>query len=145
MSLKSRSGVPNQKSDSEKGAGSDVLTLLVAEDESVLRELTARVLRREGYFVLEAESAEAALEDHRAQMGRVDVLVSDVNLPGADGFQLFDWLRRFNPKLRVVFMSGSSRDSIVGSSRLPPGALFVEKPFEPRVLVSAIREAARPT
>ena len=145
MPLNSKSGDADRKPDLKNGANSGVLTLLVAEDEDVLRVLTARILRREGYVVLEAQSAEAALEDQQAQMGRVDVLVSDVNLSGADGFQLFSWLRRFNPRLKAVFMSGSCRDSAMKSDQLPPGTLFLEKPFDARGLVSAIREAVRPT
>ena len=140
MSLNSKSGVPNSQSESRENARGGVLTLLVVDDEVILRQLAARILRRENYIVLEAGSAGAALEEC-ARGGPVDMLVSDVNLPDFDGFALLEQLRRNNPALKAVLMSGSSLDSNVRRCCVPAGTLYLEKPFDPGELVSAVRDA----
>jgi DNA-binding response OmpR family regulator len=114
-------------------------TLLLADDEALLREILADVLRREGYYVLEAGTTESAVEVAQRRGNELDLLISDVHLPVVGGFQLLHTLRTTNPTLNAIFISGDSREAVCGRVNLPHGTLLLEKPFEARVLLSSIR------
>ena len=112
--------------------------VLVVEDSRTLRVLTARCLERHGYTVLLAASADEALE---AIQGRipVDVVLTDVVLPGASGPQLTTRLMEQHPRLKFVYMSGRS-DEAVMQRGVRAGIPFLYKPFTPEVLARTIRE-----
>jgi len=114
-------------------------TVLIVEDEMIIRELLSRVFRQAGYAVIEAGSPEDAFGAVRGQRHRVDLLVSDIGLPGSSGFEVFGELRRSNVGMRAVFISGSARESLPGVGELPAGAVFLEKPFESSTLLAAVR------
>ena len=117
-------------------------TLLVTDDEDVLRGLLVRILRRSEYQVLDADSAESALDIVQRHDGKVDLLISDIHMRQMDGFHLFEKLRKTNPNIRAIFISGSSSEG--GSpSRLPHATLFLGKPFDAGALLSAVRDALK--
>ncbi|WP_237214500.1 response regulator [Falsiroseomonas oryziterrae] len=104
----------------------DTRLLLLVEDDPLVRSTLAEALTGAGFEVLEAETAEAAL-DMVAQRDDLSVLFTDINLPGADGFALARAARRLRPKLPVVYASGRFREP--DARRALPGAAFLAKPF----------------
>jgi PAS domain S-box-containing protein len=117
------------------GAGFE--TILLAEDDDAIRVIARRSLGAAGYRVLDAASAGDALQI--AQGGEhVDLLVTDVILPGRNGWELSVELSRARPGLRVLFMSGYAAQH-GGGALLPDGVPFLEKPFTPDDLLRAVR------
>ena len=115
-------------------------TVLLAEDEAAVRVLVRRVLDRNGYRVLEAASGAEALkllEDHPEP---VDLLLTDVVMPGMSGRELADQLCLRFPTLRVLYMSGYTDEAIVHHGVLDPGIALLEKPFTPEILLRKIRD-----
>jgi two-component system, cell cycle sensor histidine kinase and response regulator CckA len=102
---------------------------------------TQRVLTRLGYSVLTATSAEAALHQLQDYAGGIDLLLSDVVLPGLDGVALARRLCQERPKLKVLFMSGYSEQTLRLPELMPGGFALVEKPFTASALAQAVRDA----
>ena len=120
------------------GAG----TVLVVEDDEVIRKLGARTLRGAGYFVLEAGTATEALEAARQRAWHVDLLLTDVMLPGMSGADLARRLTRRLPGLRVLFISGYPRDLLIERGVAPPDAAeLLEKPYTGSELLVQVRAA----
>jgi two-component system, cell cycle sensor histidine kinase and response regulator CckA len=120
------------------GRGSE--TVLLVEDEAVVRNLARRVLRDSGYRVIEARSGEEALRLAGEHPDRIDLLLTDVVMPGMNGRELADRLGEIRPGTRVVFMSGYTEDVIL--KRGVSGDLaFLAKPFTPPMLARSVREA----
>lgn len=118
-----------------------VLAQIADSNEDSLRALAARVLMEAGYRILEAASVDEALRVLQARGEVPDLLLTDVVLAGPQGGRvLADQLRERHPKLRVLFMSGYTRNSIVHSGRLDDGVDFLEKPFVPQALLQKVRE-----
>lgn len=119
-------------------------TLLLVDDEKLLREIIAKVLRREGYLVLEAATSDAAIDAANRSDRKPALLISDMALPGATGgLQLFAELRKLNPELKALFISGHSLEEVSQDTPLPKGTAFMEKPFENDAFVNAVREILR--
>ncbi len=117
--------------------GSD--TILLVEDDAAVRAATCIALRRYGYRVLEAASGEAALALFEARGNEVDLLVTDLVMPGKlSGRQLAEQIAERAPALRVLFTSGYSPDFNF-SLRLPRGQLLLQKPYSPSTLAGAVR------
>jgi two-component system cell cycle sensor histidine kinase/response regulator CckA len=114
-------------------------TVLVVEDADGLRELTKRLLERQGYIVLLAANADAALRLFE-QHASIDVLLTDVVMPGASGPELTKRLVERRPALKVIYMSGYTEDAIVQHGVLKPGIAFLDKPFTSETLERKIRE-----
>jgi CheY-like chemotaxis protein len=114
-------------------------TVLVVEDEDGLRELAKRLLLRQGYTVLVAANAQEALRLFAANQS-IDVLLTDVVMPGASGPELTRQLVEQRPALRVIYMSGYTEDAIVHHGILKPGIAFLNKPFNSETLGAKIRE-----
>ncbi|MBK5299089.1 MAG: response regulator [Vicinamibacteria bacterium] len=114
-------------------------TVLVVEDAEGLRELCQRLLQREGYTVLVAANADDALRlfDEHAS---IDVLLTDVVMPGASGPDLARQLVQRRPALKVIYMSGYTDDAITHHGIVDPGIAFVQKPFTSATLGLKIRE-----
>ena len=122
-------------------------TILIAEDNELVRGLAKAVLADRGYRVLEASNGNMALEASRRHDGPVHVLLTDILMPKMGGRELFDLLSRERPGLRAVFVSGYTEDAIAKDGRLPPGTVFQEKPFGPEALarkVSAVLDERLP-
>jgi CheY-like chemotaxis protein len=114
-------------------------TVLVVEDEKGLRELTKRLLERQGYTVLLAANADDALQlfDRNAS---IDLILTDVVLPGASGPELISKLAGRGPAPKVIYMSGYTEDAIVQHGVLKAGIAFLHKPFTSETLGRKIRE-----
>ena len=123
----------------ERGGG----VVLLVEDESLLRRIIERILRHAGYTVLAAENAETALALFRRDPGRVDLLLTDVVMPGMSGPRLYQECRTVRSDLPVLFMSGyPDRASSSPSGRLPAAPLL-DKPFSPEGLTTAVARVLR--
>jgi DNA-binding response OmpR family regulator len=116
-------------------------TILLVEDEAGIRALVRKILRREHYQVLEAGSAEEALAMASSASGRIDLLVTDVMLPGASGRELAEKIRETRQDLRVLYISGYTDDDAVRTGAIPPGSKFLQKPFTLGALVGKVRES----
>jgi PAS domain S-box-containing protein len=113
-------------------------TVLVVEDSAGLRELTKRLLEKQGYTVLVAESAEEAFRLFD-QNGSIDLLLTDVVMPGTSGPELTQRLVERWPALKVVFMSGYTEAAILHNGILNPGIAFLHKPFTSETLGRKVR------
>ena len=116
-------------------------TILLVEDEAGIRALVRKILKRERYNVLEAGSAEEASTVAGSFDGRIDLLLTDVMLPGMGGRELAEGLRESLPNLRVLYVSGFTDDESVQAGGFPPGSKFLQKPFTLTALVETVREA----
>jgi PAS domain S-box-containing protein len=114
-------------------------TILLVEDEDGVRTLTARVLRRAGFQVIEARHAEDALVAAHEHPYHLDLLLSDIVLPGMNGMVLSRRLAMFRPTTRVLLMSGYTSDEIVRRGLSEPGIGYLQKPFTPQDLVVKVR------
>jgi CheY-like chemotaxis protein len=112
--------------------------VLVVEDQRGVRQLVLRILTRHGYTVLEAANAADALALFEQQGSRIDLLLTDVVMPGMSGTVLAEKLCALRPDLSVLFMSGFTGTE--GSNRLPANATIVEKPFTASVLLQVVRD-----
>jgi PAS domain S-box-containing protein len=115
-------------------------TVLLVEDEDSVRSLTRRVLQRAGYQVLEAEDGERALAIARAHAGAIDLLLTDVVMPGGGGRRLAERMAAFRPSTRVLYMSGYPGDAIAEHG-LEPGVDLLPKPFTPESLLRRVADA----
>jgi CheY-like chemotaxis protein len=115
-------------------------SILLVDDDAGVREFARRVLAADGYAVLSASSASEALQLCDGHPGGVDLLFTDVVMPGMTGPALADALRARYPGIRVVFTSGRATDAIE-KAVLDPSVAFIAKPFTARDLTSKIREA----
>ena len=106
-----------------------------------MRSIVVKILVREKYNVLAAESGEAALRISDAHAGKIDLLISDMYMPGLRGPEVAQALAPRRPGLRVLFMSGyADQDSRSG---VPPGANFLNKPFSGKELGAAVDAALK--
>jgi CheY-like chemotaxis protein len=115
-------------------------TVLLVEDEPEVRRVCALTLRALGYAVIEAEDAAHALKLCAAGEPRVDVMLTDVVMPGMSGVALYERVRALRPGLKVLFMSGYTDRQIVDASTLTDSAAFMNKPFTPDTLGLRLRE-----
>jgi CheY-like chemotaxis protein len=115
-------------------------TILLVEDEEAVRNLTRRLLEAGGYTVLQASSAEQALEVEQRHSGRLDMLLTDVVMPGLSGPELARALFVSRPQMRVLYVSGYPDEAMASQGILEPDASFLQKPFTPEILARKIRE-----
>jgi two-component system cell cycle sensor histidine kinase/response regulator CckA len=116
-------------------------TILVTEDEGAVRALTQRMLTALGYTVLTASNAEEATLLVAQHPGRIDLLLTDVVMPGLSGPKLADEIRTAHPEIRTLYMSGYTDDEIDRGGRLDERAVLLEKPFTGERLALAVRAA----
>ena len=114
-------------------------TVLVVEDEKQVREVSVRALRAAGYQVLVAGGPYAALDLGDAALERVELLVTDVVMPGMDGRMLAEELRRNHPRLRVLYVSGYPREVIAERGVLEAGTELLAKPFTGAALLARVQ------
>lgn len=115
-------------------------TILLVEDEAVVRGLARRILEQAGYSVVEASRGDEALRFCAEHAAEVDLLLTDVVMPEMSGKQLVDQLKSQYPELKMVFMSGYTDESIVHHGVLDSSVEFIQKPFTPAALVRKVRE-----
>jgi CheY-like chemotaxis protein len=114
--------------------------VLLAEDEPLVAALIANALRKAGYTVLEARRGEPALEIVRAHAGVIDLLLTDVVMPGMNGRELADLIKTIRPETRVLYMSGYSDDAMLRRGVETASAHFIQKPFSMEALKIKLRE-----
>jgi PAS domain S-box-containing protein len=122
------------------GADCGTETILVVEDEPAVLTLSRRALEAQGYLVLAAADATAALRLVERHGGTIHLLLTDVVMPGLSGRDLADRLAARRPGIRVLYMSGYPGDAVVQHGELPPGSAFLQKPFSPDTLARKVRD-----
>jgi two-component system cell cycle sensor histidine kinase/response regulator CckA len=115
-------------------------SVMLVEDDAAVRVLARDVLRLRGYSVVEAANGEEAVRLARTREGPLDLLITDLVMPGMSGRELSEELLERYPGLRVLFMSGYTDDVIFRVADLGPGRAFLQKPFVPGVLARKVRE-----
>lgn len=115
-------------------------TILLVEDDEEVRKVALRILRRNGYHMLEAANGADALRVCEAAGSGVDLVVTDIVMPEMGGSELAERIREKQPDARILFTSGFTEDAAVRQSFLQPGEAFIEKPFTPATLAKKARE-----
>ncbi|HXU44421.1 MAG TPA: ATP-binding protein [Thermoanaerobaculia bacterium] len=128
--------VPRTAAVDEPEAGDE--TVLLVEDEEKVREVVRRILAARGYLVLEAGSGAAALELAASFAGPIDLLLTDLTMPGLKGTELAAQLLEVRPDLRVLYMSGFRDEAQPAGTPTPP---WLQKPFSSQVLARTVRAA----
>jgi two-component system, cell cycle sensor histidine kinase and response regulator CckA len=120
----------------ERGSG----TVLVVEDEELVREFTCRSLRARGYRCLEAGTGVEALDLVARGNEAIDAVVSDVVMPGMGGSAMAERLAKLRPEVPVLFISAYTGEEVIRRGLLAPGMPFLQKPFTPDVVAERLRE-----
>ncbi len=115
-------------------------TILLVEDEDIVRNIASFALEEFGYAVFTAHNGKTALKILATHQGKIDLLVTDVVMPEMSGRELAETLLAQNPKLKVLFMSGYTDDAIVRHGVLQAHVAFLQKPFTPTSLAKKVRE-----
>jgi PAS domain S-box-containing protein len=115
-------------------------TVLLVEDEEVVRDLGVRILSGLGYRVMRAGNGDEAIALAREHGERIDLLLTDVVMPGMSGRELANRLTRIHPEARVLFTSGYTDNAIVHHGVLDEGVSFIGKPYSPSALAKKVRE-----
>jgi two-component system, cell cycle sensor histidine kinase and response regulator CckA len=113
-------------------------TILVVEDTHEVRKMICEILLQQGYHVLEAANGLEALELCNSYSNPIHLLLTDILMPRMNGGELAEHVRRMNPRLPMIFMSGYADDALV--RRIATLAVFLAKPFTSVALTSKIRE-----
>jgi len=126
------------------GAASDetsdgLETILLVEDEAVVRALILRILQMSGYNVLEAGNGSEALAICERHKGAIDLVLTDMIMSKMTGWQLFERLKQLRPEVKVLFMSGCA-DNAIDHKALSASVAFIEKPFTPDAMIRKVRE-----
>jgi two-component system, cell cycle sensor histidine kinase and response regulator CckA len=120
-------------------------TLLVVDDEEMVRRLAARMLVTLGYRVLEAGSGQEAVRLLRRGAHRIDAVLTDVAMPGIGGRELGETIARCWSQIRVLYMSGFAETRMLKEGALDPSVPFIQKPFNSEQLGRRVRELLAPT
>jgi polar amino acid transport system substrate-binding protein len=117
-----------------------VETVLLAEDDPEVRELSGRVLRTAGYRLIEAVDGADALEKYQLHQDEIDLLILDMIMPRMSGMEVHDQVKRQHPGAKILFVSGYTADFIQKRGIGEPGINFISKPMSPRELLRKARE-----
>ncbi len=115
-------------------------TILLVEDDNQLRELARTILLSRGYKILVVDRPENAVSICTAHPEKIDLLLTDVVMPGISGKEVADAVQQLRPEIKVLFMSGYTTDRVVQQGVLAEGRAFLQKPFSPFTLISKIRQ-----
>jgi two-component system, cell cycle sensor histidine kinase and response regulator CckA len=116
-------------------------TILIADDQAALRHAVVEILRTSGYKVLESESSIEALEMARDYPGKIDILLTDIVMPGLRGTELARRIIKIHPDIQVVYMSGYAEG--FPETELPPNSSFLQKPFRFATLLEQLKLVRR--
>lgn len=123
-----------------------IATVLVVDDDQMVRRLAARMLTLKGYYALEAANGEVALQTLQRLAARIHLVLTDLAMPGIDGRNLGAVIRRCWPQIRVLYMSGYPAARMIGAGALEADWPFVQKPFTAEQLGRRVHELlAEPT
>jgi CheY-like chemotaxis protein len=125
------------------GSMANAGSVLIVEDDIGVRKFTAQVLRDAGWIALEAEDPAGALAIASRESQRIDLLLTDVVMPGLNGSELAERVCAMRPGLRVLFMSGYAPEEIVASGALATGEQLIRKPFTPSVLRQRVAQTLK--
>jgi two-component system, cell cycle sensor histidine kinase and response regulator CckA len=114
-------------------------TILVVEDEDLVRRTVVNALTKAGYHVLQAADGQESIAISAAYADKIDLLLTDVVMPGINGRQLATQMRASRPDLKILFMSGYTQDLILSRDLVRPGVAFLEKAFTAEVLLDKVR------
>jgi two-component system, cell cycle sensor histidine kinase and response regulator CckA len=115
-------------------------TVLLVEDEESVRQLVRETLAAKGYRVMEAENGEAGVTAAAQHDGKIDLVITDVVMPGMGGRELVKQLAQSRPETKVLYLSGYTEDAIVSEGTIESGAAFLQKPFTLQNLSRKVRE-----
>ncbi|MGC1967963.1 MAG: response regulator [Candidatus Acidiferrales bacterium] len=115
-------------------------TILVVEDDDAVRRITREFLKIKGYAVIEARGATEAIQIVGNRADRIDLVVTDVLMPGMKGRELVERLAELRSDLKVLYMSAYTEDAAINIGVLSPGTEFIEKPFGPDELAAKVRQ-----
>jgi signal transduction histidine kinase/CheY-like chemotaxis protein len=115
-------------------------TILVVEDDDAVRRMTREFLKIKGYTVVEARSAADAIQFMERHNESVDLVLTDVLMPGMKGRELVERLEKLRSGMKVLYMSAYTEDAAINIGVLNPGTEFIEKPFGPEELADKVRE-----
>jgi CheY-like chemotaxis protein len=115
-------------------------TLLVAEDDSSVRNLTTSVLQGFGYTVIEASDGVEAIQKYRDNKDTIQFLILDVIMPRKNGREAYDEIRKINPAVKALFTSGYTAEIIHKKGLLEDGVNFLSKPVSPKELLNKVKE-----
>jgi PAS domain S-box-containing protein len=135
-----REGEPPQETPEETGGNE---TILLVEDEEMVRDLASEIFRGKGYTVLDAPNGASALEITRRHAGPIDLLVTDLVMPGMNGIELAEKVTAARPGTPVLYMSGYAEDARKQLGRMARGRAFLQKPITPTTLSRKARELLR--
>jgi two-component system cell cycle sensor histidine kinase/response regulator CckA len=130
---------PSSAPTSSAGGGGGE-TVLVVDDEALVRDLARRALEEHGYVVLVASGGAEALELYGARDGRIDLLLTDVVMPGVNGRELAELLTSRQPSIATLFMTGYTEDALLRHGLEQANVRLIHKPFSPQVLALRVRE-----
>jgi two-component system cell cycle sensor histidine kinase/response regulator CckA len=123
---------------SETGINAE--TILIVEDELAVLDIITNILHSSGYDVLRAQSGDEALEIGKHFPGEIDLVLTDIVMPGMSGGELVQELKRMRPDIHTLFMSGYTKYTVVSPGTLQSVNTFIWKPFAPADLLQKIRE-----
>ena len=115
-------------------------TVLLVEDEESVRQLVRETLAAKGYCVVEAENGEAGMAAAAQHNGKIDLVITDVVMPGIGGRELVKQLGLIRPDTKVLYLSGYTEDAILSEGTIERGAAFLQKPFTLQNLARKVRE-----
>ncbi|OGG54796.1 MAG: hypothetical protein A3F84_21795 [Candidatus Handelsmanbacteria bacterium RIFCSPLOWO2_12_FULL_64_10] len=118
----------------------DTMTILLVEDEEMVRSLVRAILQGNGYTVLEAASGAEALQVNAQREDPIHLMVTDVMMPHLNGRELAERLKPLRPDMKVLYMSGYTEDEVVRQGALETSAAFLQKPFAPNDLLRKVHE-----
>ncbi|MGH2871980.1 MAG: ATP-binding protein [Solirubrobacteraceae bacterium] len=131
-------GTASAAAERPDGAGR---TILVVEDEDAIREVTRRILSRRGFTVMPCADGREAVDLARAHNGPIDVLITDVIMPGMMGREVVERVAELRPSIRVIYMSGYAEPILDSRRTLPSDTILLEKPFNESELLAKVSEA----
>ena len=115
-------------------------TVLLVEDEESVRQLVRDTLMAKGYCVVEAEDGEAGMAAAAGHKGKIDLVITDVVMPGMGGRELVKQITQVRPETKVLYLSGYTEDSVVSEGSIESGTAFLQKPFTLQSLSRKVRE-----
>ena len=122
------------------GANDNHVTILVVEDEQIVLDLVTSILKEAGYAILRAHNGEEAVQIGSRHEGRIDLVLTDIVMPGMSGGELVRQLLPLKPEIRVLYMSGYTKYTVASHGVLESVNSFIWKPFLPGTLLQKVRE-----
>ncbi|MBI5895139.1 MAG: response regulator, partial [Desulfobacterales bacterium] len=115
-------------------------TVMLVEDEAGILSLGQAVLKQYGYTVLAAQTPQAALDQVQSHAGAIDLLITDVVMPGMNGKVLSERIAALRPGVKTLFMSGYTADVIAHHGVLQEGVHYLQKPFAVKAMAAKVRQ-----